>query len=84
MERLFEKYSFEKGKIKTTSIVSYGVRNVIKFQGDDTLFVVWSNPDKEKAKRSDVAADSYVKYCGTQINYLLSALKVNLPDEKWT
>jgi hypothetical protein len=84
LEGEFERYSFEKEKIKTTSIVSYGVRNVVKFQGSDSLYSVWTNADKEKAKSDAAVADLYVKYCAAQINFILSALRHNLPPERWT
>lgn len=80
----FVQYSFEKDKIKTTTIVSYGVRNVIKFSGADSLFAVWTNADKEKVHRDAGIAELYVKYCAAQINFLLSALKDNLSAERWT
>lgn len=80
----FVQYSFEKDKIKTTTIVSYGVRNVIKFSGTDSLFAVWSNADKEQVHCDAAIAELYVKYCAAQINFLLSALKDNLPTERWT
>ena len=84
LEGEFERYSFEKDKIKTTSIVSYGVRNVVKIHGEDSLYAVWSNSDKERVQEDEVVADLYVKYCAAQINILLSALKHNLPEERWT
>jgi|SRR5580693_5658831 DGQHR domain-containing protein len=80
----FVRYSFEKDKIKTTSIVSYGVRNVVKFSGPDSLFAVWSNADKDKVHTDADVAELYVKYCAAQINFMLSALKENLPKEQWT
>jgi hypothetical protein len=84
LEGEFERYSFEKEKIKTTSIVSYGVRNIIKFHGADSLYDVWSNADKEKTQKESAVADLYVKYCAGQINIFLSALKESLPPERWT
>lgn len=80
----FERYSFEKDKIKTTSIVSYGVRNVIKFSGTDSLYTAWSNVDKGQVHSDAEIAELYVKYCASQINFLLSALKENLPSAQWT
>lgn len=84
LEKRFERYSFEKDKIKTTSIVSYGVRNVIKFHGSDSLYTVWTNHNKSKIGKSYGVVDLYVSYCAGQINVLLSALKDNLPAERWT
>ena len=36
----FEQYFFDKTKLKVTSVVSYGVRPIVKLGGDDTLFKV--------------------------------------------
>jgi DGQHR domain-containing protein len=85
LEGRFVKYSFEKDKLKTTSIVSYGVRNLIRFQGSDSLFSVWTNPAKADVREGDDAtAELYVKYCAREINLLLSALKDNLSEARWT
>lgn len=70
------------GRIKTTSIVSYGLRPLIKFEGNDTLFAHWSNANKEQLKGAkDVTEpgirdllNKYVEYCVSSINgYLIGA-----------
>eukprot|EP01132_Coremiostelium_polycephalum_P015967 gene15967-19238_t len=44
----FERYSYEKDKIKTASIISFGLKPLIKFDGNDSLFKIWNNANKEK------------------------------------
>lgn len=82
----FEKYFYDKGKIKTTSIVSYGLRQLIKFNGDDSLFRVWNHPSKADLEHSptDGLALEYVKFCATEIDTFISAVKAVIPTERWT
>jgi DGQHR domain-containing protein len=69
--------------IKTSSIVGYGLRPLIKFDGNDSLFSKWHKADKEKLKeKADDDAtqslrDEYVEYCINAINRLLVAAKKN-------
>ena len=74
--------------IKTTSIVSYGLRPLLKFDGDDTLFNKWTNSQKNVLRdRGEEAAaqalrDEYVAFCVDSINNLLIAAKKSDPD-RW-
>jgi DGQHR domain-containing protein len=82
----FERYFYDKGKIKTTSIVSYGLKQLIKLGGDDSLFTVWPHPEKVKLANSptESLADEYVGYCASQINIFINAVKAAIPSERWT
>ena len=82
----FEKYFYDRGKIKTTSIVSYGLRQLIKFSGEDSLFRVWNHPNKADLEHSptDSLALEYVKFCATEIDTFISAVKAVIPVERWT
>ncbi|MGJ4910401.1 DGQHR domain-containing protein [Bradyrhizobium sp. HKCCYLS2033] len=82
----FERYFFDKGKIKTTTIVSYGLKPIIKLGGDDSLFKAWTKADKQKLIDTPNAALvlDYVKFCSSEINLFISAIKANLPSERWT
>lgn len=82
----FERYFYDKGKIKTTSIVSYGLKQLIKLSGEDTLFKVWGHPNKKELveKPTDGLAQDYIKFCATEINVFMSAVKSSLPAERWT
>jgi DGQHR domain-containing protein len=82
----FERYFFDKGKIKTTTIVSYGLRQLVKLSGDDSLFKTWSHADKNELAENPTEdlAQQYVDYCATQINIFMGALRSSLPPERWT
>ena len=82
----FERYFFEKGKLKTTSVVSYGIRHIVKPYGEDSLFKTWNHRKKRRLaarKNSEVLAE-YVQYCVDEINQFLGAVRTVLPKEKWT
>ncbi|VIO80176.1 DGQHR domain-containing protein [Bradyrhizobium ivorense] len=82
----FERYFYDKGKIKTTSIVSYGLKQLIKLSGDDSLFKVWKHPDRDKLaeKPNDALAKEYIDFCATQINTFMGAVKSSVPSARWT
>ena len=87
---LIEQYFYEKGKIKTASIVSFGLRPLIKIddvKSKDSIFVLWDNIDKQKLKLKDneetELLDAYVDFSIEKIRDLLIALKINLSSEQW-
>lgn len=86
LETYLEEYFYEKGKIKTTSIVSYGLKPIVKLSGDDSLFKLWSNPHKkELIKGKDYTLlDTYRKFCTKEINKILAAYRKNVPPKFWT
>lgn len=82
----FQRYFFDKDKLKTTSVVSYGVRPIVKLQGEDSLFKAWTNP-KKGTLNSETNLDlleEYVEFCAKEIGLFISAVKVCLPKDKWT
>lgn len=84
-----ERYSFEKGKVKTASIVSFGLRPLIKIGNeDDSLFSMWNNPSKEKmlTAKDDSNYDlknDYVAFCSESIRELFIAVKAIIPTDEW-
>lgn len=84
-----EIYSYEKDKIKTASIVSFGLKPLIKIDNikDDTLYKSWHNTNKKELAIDDCQnyelLNEYKKYCVEQINQLLSAFKESLVDSIW-
>ena len=83
-------------KIKTSSIVSYGLRPLVKFDGDDSLFHAWPNPEKtrlklrEKKSVRDSKYDSdldlleeYIEYCKLNLNHMFVAAKLARPGDSW-
>lgn len=81
-----ENYFFEKGKLKTSSIVSYGLGPLIKLGGDDSLFSIFEDPEKDLIQSGDApeALNRYIKFCTSSINKMLNAVKSNVPPERWT
>lgn len=82
----FERYFFDTGKIKTTTIVSYGVKPLIKLSGDDSLFSAWGASNKQilvDAPTEAVVSD-YVKFCTSQVDQFVSAIKSKIPPDRWT
>ena len=81
-----QRYWFDKDKIKTTSIVSYGLKPLVKPNGTDSLFSTWSNKDKNKMltdENHELLGD-YVLHCVSVINGILMAFKANFPAMRWT
>lgn len=85
-----EMYSYEKGKIKTASVVSFGLKPLIKLndvKGNDSLYFLWDNIHKKKLKNKelndfDLLAD-YVDFCVQKIRDIFIAFKSTLVPEKW-
>jgi DGQHR domain-containing protein len=81
-----ETYFYEKGKLKTSSIVSYGLGPLLKMGGTDSLYSIFSHPEKNKlaARESQTALDAYLQFSVTHINMFLSAVRANVADDRWT
>jgi DGQHR domain-containing protein len=79
--------------IRTSSIVSYGLRPLLKLEGSDSLFSAWTNPQKQKlvelqkAKADPAHLDPilglYIEYCHGSINDIVLAARKRLGSEKW-
>ncbi|MDW3209445.1 MAG: DNA methyltransferase [Reichenbachiella sp.] len=87
---LIEQFWYEKGKIKTASIVSFGLRPLIKIEdlkAKDSIYALWSHPDKHNLKKKDnkefELLDEYVEFSTEKVRDLLIALKTNLSVEQW-
>ncbi|OFY86323.1 MAG: hypothetical protein A3F72_10980 [Bacteroidetes bacterium RIFCSPLOWO2_12_FULL_35_15] len=83
---LFEEYWFEKSKLKTTTIISFGLKPLVKFEGVDSLFSFWVKKNKEdlKKKKDDYKLlDEYRAFCVEQIRNIFIGLKANIDNENW-
>lgn len=85
LEGLIAQHFFDRGVLKTTSIVAYALRPLIRLDGDDSMVAFWPNENKDKlSDESDAELiDEYVDWCASQINQFLSAVKSNLPSDDW-
>jgi hypothetical protein len=48
LESVFEEYWYERGKLKTASIIAYGLKPLVKLDGNDSLYHLWNHADKAK------------------------------------
>ncbi|GAC1030779.1 hypothetical protein thsps21_16060 [Pseudomonas sp. No.21] len=84
---LFEEFWYEKGKLKTSSVISYGLNQLVKLDGNESLFSSWSHPDKEKLRafnsESYELLTQYKEYCTTEIREIFIAFKSQLDSSKW-
>lgn len=76
--------------IKTTSIVSYGLRPLVKPDGHDSLFAAWDIPHKIKLTSSETdpatkkeLLETYLHFCVEEINKFLLAMKMKTGPDKW-
>lgn len=86
MSDVLEQHFFDKGKLKTTSIVSYGMKHVVKLSGNDSFFYAWGNRKKNNLlKGKDMTLlNQYVKFCADEMNVFLKAFKKNTSINMWT
>lgn len=81
----FERYFFEKEKLKTTSVVSFAIKPLTSPQSKQSLFALWDHPEKNKIFEEDASIlEAYVQFCVGEINKIFSAFKKKLPDGRWT
>lgn len=76
-----EEHVFDDGKkIKISSIISYGLKPLIKKDGNDSLFTHW----KEKKEKENLFNEKnytyltdYIDYCVDEVNLILNAIRKN-------
>lgn len=82
-------HSYDKGKLKTASVVSYGLIPLVKYDDSsesDSLYRLWPNPDKNKLNKDCEEYELkklYVDYCAEKIREMLIALKRIVSRELW-
>lgn len=79
--------------IRTSSIVSYGLRPLLKLEGTDSLYAAWTDASKEKlyelqrgkpdVSKMEPVLSRYVEYCVASLNDLLIASRKVLGSERW-
>jgi hypothetical protein len=81
-----ERYFFEKGKLKTSSIVSFGLAPLVKLTGADSLFTKFAHLEKDKVAKgtSKAILTDYIDFCANRIIELLNAVRVNVDAKRWT
>lgn len=81
----FEEHFFDQGKIKTTSIVSYGLRYLVAIEGADSLYQIWMDARKDELKQDEnkVLLEEYVNFCSGHLSGFISGFRRSLPPEMW-
>lgn len=86
---LFEIHSYEKGKLKYASIVSFALCPLVKYDdawGSDSLYKIWQHPDKAKLNKDCIDIEikkEYVSFCTEKIRNILIALKRIVGNDQW-
>ncbi len=86
LQGVVEQYFFDTDKLKTSSIVSYGLKPLVKASGTDSLFSIWSHAARDDVAEgtNDEALSEYVSFCVMTINRVLVAIRKNLSSGRWT
>lgn len=82
----FERPFFDKDKIKMTSIVSYGLRPIVKLSGSNSFFHMWTDKNKGDLLKGDdrVILNKYIDFCTEELNKFFRAIQKTLDKGKWT
>lgn len=84
---IFETSFFDKDKVKTTSIVSFGLKSLIKLSGTDSMYHLWTNKDKEELLKNENSKllDEYKSFCTEQINnFFIPIKRITSLSNNWT
>lgn len=86
LEGHIARFWYDSDKLKTTSIVSYGMKPLVKASGTDSLFHSWTEPRKGEmiSKLDSSLREDYLAYCEAQINSLLIAVRKRVNGSLWT
>jgi DGQHR domain-containing protein len=81
-----ERYFYEKGKLKTSSIVSFGLRLLVRIGSDKSLFSLFESDNKHLLinGKSKEALKAYVDFSAAKINHFLKAVRENVGEDRWT
>jgi len=86
LANFMEQNFYDVGKLKTASIVSYGLRPLVKMSGNDSLFSIWQHADKGAVANAtnSQALQEYTDFCVSKINSTLGSIRRNLAPARWT
>jgi len=84
---IFAEYFYDTNKVKTTSIVSYALKPIVKLSGNDSFYSLWDNLNKENlisGKDYDLL-EAYKQFCVEQLNEFLIPVKIITSKvNRWT
>jgi DGQHR domain-containing protein len=82
----FSQSFFDSGGLRTTSVVSYGLRPLVRPSAPGPLFARWTDADRDTfvSFENDAARKRYIDYCASQIGLFFAAARSRLPADRWT
>lgn len=85
LEGLLERHYFDKGVLKTSSMVSFALARLVRLDGEESLINHWASGSRGdvRARKSDQGLIEYVDFCASELTKFLGAVKANLPKGKW-
>ncbi len=79
--------SLDAGKIRTASVVSYGLMPLTKRSGSDSLFAIWTDLGAkarfEGGKATDGDLENYIAFCLSAIGSFLKECRDQIGPAKW-
>jgi DGQHR domain-containing protein len=81
---ILETHAFDTGKLKTTSIVSYGLKYVVDPDREDSMFSRWNSELKSSFSSDSAALQAYISYCVSALRRYFNAFKETVGDDMWT
>jgi DGQHR domain-containing protein len=81
-----ERSFYDQGVLRTATIVSYGLRPLVRLDAEDGLIRHWGTSDDRADVRSGKSVDllnDYTDFAAKEINKFVSAAKANFPGESW-
>lgn len=83
---MFVKYFYDTTRLKTTSVISYGIRHLVHIGAEAPLFSRWDNPDKAKLLNEQPQADlleEYVSFCAKALILWFKCVKDQTAKGQW-
>lgn len=79
-----EEHVFDDGKkLKVSSIISYGLKPILKREGADSLFAAWGEESMKleiMGASNQQSLEKFIDFSATEINALLNAVKKSFPS----
>lgn len=84
LEDKLEVHHFDSaGKIKTTSIVSYGLKHIVSIEGENSFYKKWTGNNKKNIREDEIVRKHYIDYCAKQLTYYIAGFKESIPKSMW-
>lgn len=82
----FARYTHDVDKLKTSSIVSFGLKPIVKLSGDDSFFFIWPKPDKYRLLEGNDSAllSEYIEFCYVNVIAMFIQVRKHLASGRWT